>query len=88
MPAWTDRVLFKPSTPSHGGAGWGFPRVQLVSYESVREARHSDHRPVVATFDVELHPAEETGADQETAAGTEPDTQPESDADVPSTGER
>ncbi|KAL7565101.1 hypothetical protein ACA910_005109 [Epithemia clementina (nom. ined.)] len=40
IPAWPDRVLFKPI-----GA-------RVVEYDSVRTARHSDHRPVHATFRV------------------------------------
>jgi hypothetical protein len=40
IPAWTDRVLFKP-------AG-----TRLLQYASVPDASHSDHRPVHATFRV------------------------------------
>eukprot|EP00977_Amphora_coffeiformis_P015792 scaffold4724_cov166-Amphora_coffeaeformis.AAC.11 len=40
IPAWTDRVLFKP---------FG---TRVIEYNSVPEARHSDHRPVFATFRV------------------------------------
>ena len=38
IPAWTDRVLYKP-----GGT-------QVLEYDSVVAAQHSDHRPVFATF--------------------------------------
>ena len=38
IPAWTDRVLFKPES------------TRVVEYDSVRKAMHSDHRPVHATF--------------------------------------
>ena len=40
IPAWTDRVLFKPVG------------TRVVEYKSVATARHSDHRPVHATFRV------------------------------------
>eukprot|EP00934_Nitzschia_sp_Nitz4_P008839 Nitzschia sp. Nitz4//scaffold9_size221794//125614//126687//NITZ4_001360-RA/size221794-processed-gene-0.23-mRNA-1//1//CDS//3329561043//8829//frame0 len=40
VPAWTDRILFKP---------WG-TRVQ--EYTSVPESQHSDHRPVLGTYRV------------------------------------
>jgi hypothetical protein len=41
IPAWTDRVLFKPRTG-----------IRVLEYDSVRDALHSDHRPVFATFRV------------------------------------
>jgi len=40
IPAWTDRILFKP---------FG---TRVIEYKSVPNARHSDHRPVFATFRV------------------------------------
>jgi hypothetical protein len=40
IPAWTDRVLFKP---------FG---VRVLEYSSVKDATHSDHRPVYASFRV------------------------------------
>lgn len=40
IPAWTDRVLFKPLG------------TKVVEYDCVQEACHSDHRPVYATFRV------------------------------------
>ena len=40
IPAWTDRILFKPVG------------TRVLEYDSVPEARHSDHRPVFATFRV------------------------------------
>ena len=40
IPAWTDRVLFKP---------WG---TRILEYKSVHDSRHSDHRPVYASFRV------------------------------------
>ena len=40
IPAWTDRVLFKP---------FG---TRVVEYTSEEDSRHSDHRPVHATFRV------------------------------------
>ena len=42
IPAWTDRVLFKP-----GGT-------RVLEYDSVPTAQHSDHRPVYATFRVSM----------------------------------
>jgi phosphatidylinositol-bisphosphatase len=40
IPAWTDRILFKPDG------------VRVIEYRSVPDAVHSDHRPVFATFRV------------------------------------
>jgi hypothetical protein len=40
IPAWTDRVLFKPLG------------TRVLEYDSVPSAQHSDHRPVFATFRV------------------------------------
>lgn len=40
IPAWTDRVLFKPIG------------TRVIEYDSVSWAQHSDHRPVHATFRV------------------------------------
>jgi hypothetical protein len=48
IPAWTDRVLFKP----HG--------TRVLEYASVPEATHSDHRPVHATFRVSMEGEEIT----------------------------
>ena len=42
VPSWCDRVLYKPG------------RSELTSYDTVGDARHSDHRPVIALFDVAL----------------------------------
>ena len=42
IPAWTDRILFKPVG------------TKIVEYDSVETARHSDHRPVFATFLVDM----------------------------------
>jgi hypothetical protein len=42
IPAWTDRILFKPVG------------TQVSIYNSVETARHSDHRPVFATFLVDM----------------------------------
>ncbi|KAM3570973.1 hypothetical protein VYU27_006980 [Nannochloropsis oceanica] len=47
-PAWTDRVLFKPCEG----------KVKCEKYESVGGARHSDHRPVVGVFTVQLEEEE------------------------------
>ena len=42
IPAWTDRVLFKP---------FG---VRVLDYASVEDATHSDHRPVYGSFRVSM----------------------------------
>lgn len=42
IPAWTDRVLFKPLG------------VRILQYDSVKDATHSDHRPVFAQFRVNM----------------------------------
>lgn len=47
VPAWTDRILYKPLSSQ------GKP-VKLLSYTSIPECRHSDHRPVMASFTVSL----------------------------------
>jgi hypothetical protein len=39
IPAWTDRILFRPSSG-----------VRVLEYNSVPGAQHSDHRPVYGTF--------------------------------------
>mmetsp|Transcript_19776 Transcript_19776/g.29272 ORF Transcript_19776/g.29272 Transcript_19776/m.29272 type:complete len:197 (-) Transcript_19776:207-797(-) len=43
-PAWTDRILYRP----------GGKEIENLAYQSVLSAKHSDHRPVVGTFDVML----------------------------------
>ncbi|KAL7472828.1 hypothetical protein ACHAXS_013656 [Conticribra weissflogii] len=40
VPAWTDRILFKSN------------RLQVLDYNSVSGAMHSDHRPVYGTFKI------------------------------------
>ena len=42
IPAWTDRILFKP---------WG---TRVLSYDSVPGSQHSDHRPVHGTFRINM----------------------------------
>uniref|UniRef100_A0A7S2YER7 Inositol polyphosphate-related phosphatase domain-containing protein n=1 Tax=Entomoneis paludosa TaxID=265537 RepID=A0A7S2YER7_9STRA len=42
IPAWTDRILFRPAFGT-----------RVLEYDSVRDACHSDHRPVHATFRVD-----------------------------------
>lgn len=42
IPAWTDRVLYKPVG------------TRVLEYDSVISAQHSDHRPVFATFLVDI----------------------------------
>jgi hypothetical protein len=67
VPSWTDRVLYKP-TPSpvsateqqrqpdgcSGDCGGSSSRVVLLSYASVAALRSSDHRPVAASFAVNV----------------------------------
>jgi phosphatidylinositol-bisphosphatase len=38
VPAWTDRIVFRSK------------KVRVVEYQSVDDAKHSDHRPVFGTF--------------------------------------
>jgi hypothetical protein len=38
VPAWTDRIVFRSN------------KVRVLEYQSIAEARHSDHRPVFGTF--------------------------------------
>ena len=47
IPAWTDRILFKSAA-----AGSNSCTTRVLEYDSVRKARHSDHRPVYATLRV------------------------------------
>ena len=42
VPSWCDRILYKPS------------RCSLLDYDSVMDVMHSDHRPVIALYDVNL----------------------------------
>lgn len=42
IPAWTDRVLFKPQG------------TRVIEYDSIPHAMHSDHRPVFASFHVSM----------------------------------
>jgi len=49
VPAWTDRVLFKLNERQGEERS---VRAQVLRYDSVPEANHSDHRPVFATFRV------------------------------------
>lgn len=46
VPAWTDRILFKDNAKF----------LSLKAYDSVSEAKHSDHRPVFARFALKLPP--------------------------------
>jgi hypothetical protein len=64
-PAWTDRILFQqvpdtanlerivddPSNKNTVSPNKG-EMLKLLKYDSIRNCRHSDHRPVVATFSV------------------------------------
>lgn len=43
VPAWCDRIMFKPQG------------VTLNKYDAIFAVHHSDHRPVFATFTVDLH---------------------------------
>jgi len=42
IPAWTDRIVFKPNG------------VKVLEYDSVKDATHSDHRPVFASLSLRL----------------------------------
>mmetsp|Transcript_16679 Transcript_16679/g.25060 ORF Transcript_16679/g.25060 Transcript_16679/m.25060 type:complete len:303 (+) Transcript_16679:190-1098(+) len=39
IPAWTDRILYTPHS-----------RLHLIEYSSIPSAKHSDHRPILARF--------------------------------------
>jgi hypothetical protein len=43
IPAWTDRILFRPSS-----------EIRVTEYSSVPLAQHSDHRPVFGAFRVNM----------------------------------
>ena len=49
--SWTDRVLYTPRPPKDRARGKP-PTLDLLKYRHIPTARHSDHRPVVATFKV------------------------------------
>lgn len=64
-PAWTDRILFQqqlstdivkdPATSTRKDeSNISKPMLTLRKYTSVQGCRHSDHRPVVATFVLRL----------------------------------
>ena len=53
IPAWTDRVLFR-SVEGAGDGISGEGGIRICSYRSVSDVKTSDHRPVVAEFDVKL----------------------------------
>jgi hypothetical protein len=48
IPAYTDRILFKPNN-NNGSCG-----VQVMEYNSIEDAIHSDHRPVYASLVLSL----------------------------------
>lgn len=50
IPSWTDRVVYLPRR-----------EIQLREYDSVREIRTSDHRPVYASFDMCYLPVDSLG---------------------------
>jgi len=54
IPSWTDRVLWKSKLPG---------TVELLHYSSVPELKTSDHRAVVATFDVMVPSGKGRGGD-------------------------
>ena len=80
VPAWTDRILFKPTMRS-STTGWALPRVELTSYDSVRDARHSDHRPVVARFELDLR-AESSSSEDANENETDGDGQRDESAEA------
>lgn len=57
IPSWTDRVLWKVRS-SKSAANCS---VQLRYYDSVPELDFSDHRPVVAGFEVAIKPQSSPG---------------------------
>ncbi len=60
IPAWTDRILFKPNN------------VRVIEYDSVREALHSDHRPVYASLILSLVGRKKTESKTKTLTKTIP----------------
>lgn len=57
VPSWTDRILWKVR-PSEPWADSVAPTVEQAYYSSVPEMTSSDHKPVVAGFDLLLTAAE------------------------------
>ena len=49
IPSWTDRILWKTRKSSNAQS------VSLLYYASIASVKISDHRPVAAGFDVDLH---------------------------------
>lgn len=47
VPSWTDRILFRKDSVRSDNI-----RTGILRYESIRWARHSDHRAVLGVFDV------------------------------------
>lgn len=66
IPAWTDRILFKP---------FG---VRVLEYSSGEDATHSDHRPVYASFRVSMQ-GRELPAKKETRRRLPPRNTPTND---------
>ena len=61
VPSWTDRVLVAAA----GG------RAQILDYDSVRDLRWSDHRPVAATVALTIDPERRAPAGAPPAGGSE-----------------
>ena len=53
-PSWTDRILWRSNYLLSDGSGAAVPPVTQTGYAAVEGMRQSDHRPVVASFEVQL----------------------------------
>eukprot|EP01065_Artemidia_motanka_P037875 TRINITY_DN46778_c0_g1_i1.p1 TRINITY_DN46778_c0_g1~~TRINITY_DN46778_c0_g1_i1.p1 ORF type:complete len:496 (+),score=152.68 TRINITY_DN46778_c0_g1_i1:65-1489(+) len=62
IPSWCDRIVFKQHADMLARSGGRDLGVQLMSYRAVDALRLSDHRPVVAAFQV-LTPKPKPGSD-------------------------
>ncbi|KAF6260483.1 Endonuclease/exonuclease/phosphatase [Scenedesmus sp. NREL 46B-D3] len=58
VPSWTDRILWKVRVPQPWEGDVMAPSVAQTYYTSVPEVTSSDHKPVVAGFEVALAAAE------------------------------
>jgi hypothetical protein len=54
VPSWTDRILWKVRVPQSWEEDVMAPSVAQTYYTSVPEVTSSDHKPVVAGFEVQL----------------------------------
>jgi hypothetical protein len=60
IPSWTDRILWIDQAKD--------PKVELVAYNTLKEIKSSDHKPVFAQFDVKVPDTAENGGGISTTA--------------------